>query len=346
MLCFVFAALVVLLDQFFKRWIVITLAGGGESMEIIPGVLSLIYVENTGAAFSILADQRWLLVGVSLAVSLLLIAILLRYNDGFWGTLGLSAVLGGAVGNLIDRAFYGYVVDMFKPLIFPNFAIFNIADVFITLGGITFCVFFIITSVRAEKDALREGAPEEDDFFDESYDPYDPSGEQYDEVYDSSADTRVIPTRRGTHADEPQQVYYEQEQQVYDEAEPEYYEAEPENYEPGQEYYEVGQEQQENYEAGLEQSGHYEAGLDQSGHYETGLDQTGHYETGQEQDEYYDAGLDQKGKYVTETEQPNEATSALDALGLLELELSETDLLGDYNIDDMLREYGFEDNKE
>ena len=149
MLCFVFAALVVLLDQFFKHWIMRYLEVF-ENTELIPGVVGLTHIQNTGAAFSLLADQRWLLAGIAFVAAIVLIFILLRYTEGFWGTLGLAAVLGGAVGNLIDRVFYGHVVDMFRVL-FINFAIFNIADIFITLGFVTFCAHFIAVTIRAAR---------------------------------------------------------------------------------------------------------------------------------------------------------------------------------------------------
>jgi len=149
MLCFVFAILVTLLDQFIKRWVLLTLAVR-ESRDLIPGIISLTYEENPGAAFSMMAGQRWLLAGIAFVAVLLLVAILLRYNDGFWGTLGLSAVLGGALGNLIDRVSYGFVVDMFN-FEFMHFAIFNVADIFITLGGITFLIHFIVTTIRPKK---------------------------------------------------------------------------------------------------------------------------------------------------------------------------------------------------
>jgi len=162
MLCFLFAVLVVLLDQFFKRWIVITFAMH-ESMELIPGVLSLTRVENQGASFGLLSNHPWILVGIACFAVVLLIAILLRYNDGFWGTLGLAAVLGGTVGNLVDRLYIveiegayipGKVVDMFE-LQFVHFAIFNIADIFITLGGLTFIVFFIISTIKSTKKEMQ-----------------------------------------------------------------------------------------------------------------------------------------------------------------------------------------------
>lgn len=161
MLCFVFSALVALLDQLFKRWITITLAAGERVAEraVIPGIIKLTYVPNDGAAFSILSGQRWLLAALMFVCIVILVAILLRYNEGFWGTLGLAAVLGGSLGNFIDRVYLGYVVDMFE-LEFMNFAIFNIADIFITLGGITFCVFFVIASIRASRD--------EEDYYEQS----------------------------------------------------------------------------------------------------------------------------------------------------------------------------------
>ena len=205
MLCFVFAALVVVLDQLLKRWVVLTLALR-EDMTLIPGVIGLTHEENPGAAFSILSNHRWLLVFIALIAAILLVAILLRYNDGFWGTLGLAAVLGGTVGNLIDRLFHGYVVDMFE-LYFMNFAIFNIADIFITLGGITFLVYFIMTAFRPSRsmetqiEAADEdydqpaGYPDDDEdqigLYDFDYGDDSPGrdSESYDDLYD----TKTLP---------------------------------------------------------------------------------------------------------------------------------------------------------
>jgi len=151
MLCFLFAALIVALDQFFKHWIMRTLEIGGvwtneAGEQLIPGVLGLTRWENDGAMLNILSGQQWILAGIAFAAAIVLIMILLRYNEGFWGTLGLAAVLGGTVGNLADRVFNeGKVVDMFRTL-FIDFPIFNIADIFITLGFITFLIHFIALS--------------------------------------------------------------------------------------------------------------------------------------------------------------------------------------------------------
>ena len=190
MLCFIFAALIVALDQFFKHWIVRTVDIGGvwtneAGNELIPGVLGLTRWENDGAMLNILSGQQWLLAGIAFVAAIILIMILLRYNEGFWGTLGLAAVLGGTVGNLIDRIFNdGKVIDMFRTL-FINFPIFNIADIFITLGFITFLIHFIVISFGS-KEANKENTryADRDDDYDYSVDSDDP---EYDEFPDISS---------------------------------------------------------------------------------------------------------------------------------------------------------------
>jgi signal peptidase II len=177
MLVFAFSALVALLDQLFKGWAVRAIPLHGE-MELIPGVIGLTRLHNYGAAFGILSGLRWELVGIMLLCILFLVFIMLRYNEGFLGTLGLGAVLGGAVGNFIDRLFLGYVVDMFQ-LQFVDFAIFNIADIFITMGALAFVVSFIITSANAAKELKAEKAEKAKLAIDD--------GEEYDE-YDRYAD--------------------------------------------------------------------------------------------------------------------------------------------------------------
>ena len=151
MLCFLFAALIVALDQFFKQWILRTLDVGEIGPVVIPGLLGLTRWENDGAMLNILSGQQWLLAGIAFGAAIVLVMILLRYNEGFWGTIGLAAVLGGTIGNLADRIFNdGKVVDMFQTLPF-RFPIFNIADIFITLGFMTFLVHFVIVTINTEK---------------------------------------------------------------------------------------------------------------------------------------------------------------------------------------------------
>ncbi|MDR2357016.1 MAG: signal peptidase II [Oscillospiraceae bacterium] len=135
---FIFAALVVLLDQLFKYWVT-TAVSPGEQLEILRGVLHITNVRNSGAAFGLFSDMRWLLVAISGVCIAALVFVIIHYRDNSWGKLGLAGVLGGALGNFIDRLALGDVIDMFE-LEFVKFAIFNVADIFITVGGVVFCL--------------------------------------------------------------------------------------------------------------------------------------------------------------------------------------------------------------
>lgn len=143
----------VVLDQVVKLWIRLTL-DEYESMPFLPGVMDLTFVPNTGAAFSILENYTWLLSIVSAAASVaLLLALLLRVVPGFFGQLALALLLGGAVGNLIDRVCLGYVVDMFH-LQFMKFAVFNVADIGVTCGG----AILLLVVLRQWKKEKKEAA--------------------------------------------------------------------------------------------------------------------------------------------------------------------------------------------
>lgn len=142
MLPFILSAAVVILDQLVK-YLIKTNFALHEVRTLVDGVLSLTHERNTGAAFSLLREHTWLLTTVSAIFAVIIIWFMLkkyvRHPLGMWS---LAAVLGGAVGNLIDRIAYGYVIDMFKTE-FINFAIFNVADIFITCGGICLCVYLL-----------------------------------------------------------------------------------------------------------------------------------------------------------------------------------------------------------
>lgn len=151
MIYFIIAALIVMLDQIAKYFITLHVAPGAN-IQLIPGVINLTYHENTGAAFSFLSDMRWLLVGVSAVVIILIVVGMIKYKDkiGLVGKLSLAAVLGGAVSHLLDRAVLGYVVDFFE-FQFVRFAIFDVADCFITVGGIVFCLWYLLNPEKQEE---------------------------------------------------------------------------------------------------------------------------------------------------------------------------------------------------
>lgn len=100
---------------------------------LIPGLLGLRYAENTGMAFSLLSGKPWLLGMLSLLLIALGYLVLRRYRLGTPAAIAAMLMLGGALGNLLDRLFIGYVTDMIEVLLF-DFAIFNLADTALTLG--------------------------------------------------------------------------------------------------------------------------------------------------------------------------------------------------------------------
>jgi signal peptidase II len=127
------ALVVVILDQLSKAWAWSALAGG-EVVPLLPGLLQLRRVANTGAAFSLFTGAPRLLGLVSALVSAALLVWMLRQPpSGRWRIAGLGLLLGGAVGNGLDRWRLGWVMDFleFVPIEFP---VFNLADVAINLA--------------------------------------------------------------------------------------------------------------------------------------------------------------------------------------------------------------------
>ena len=151
MLYAVLVVVLVALDQLVK-FLVRTNLGLGEAVPFLPHILQLTYVRNTGAAFSIFEEHTWILALVSLAASILLAVLLIKkvFPHPF-AMFCLSVVLAGAVGNLIDRIFLGYVTDMFQTL-FMNFAVFNVADICVVCGGIAFCAYYLLCHGKEDKD--------------------------------------------------------------------------------------------------------------------------------------------------------------------------------------------------
>lgn len=113
--------------------------------DLWPGVFRLRYCENTGAAFSILTGQRWVFIVLTLALSALIICLLAKgYVHSSLARIALVWVVSGGIGNMIDRIFRGFVVDMFDFYLI-DFAVFNVADIFVTCGCILFIVIFLFT---------------------------------------------------------------------------------------------------------------------------------------------------------------------------------------------------------
>jgi signal peptidase II len=125
------SALVAVCDQLTK-WIVWTHFRLGETRPALGTLFSWTYCHNTGGAFSILAGSRWFFLLAGTVISLFLIRSLPRVAQGHPApALAHALILGGAIGNMIDRSLYGYVVDFID---FHWWPVFNVADSAITVG--------------------------------------------------------------------------------------------------------------------------------------------------------------------------------------------------------------------
>jgi len=134
----ILAAIAVVADQFLKTLVVNQLKPVG-TVTVIPNVLKLEYLQNSGAAFGILQNQKWFFIVITVIISAAIIFALFTYQEHTFFSYAASAlILAGGFGNSIDRLFYGYVVDYIHVLFFSP--IFNFADCCVTVG----CVFFII----------------------------------------------------------------------------------------------------------------------------------------------------------------------------------------------------------
>ena len=139
----------VALDQLVK-YLVLQYIPLGAHVPFLPHLVELTYVKNTGAAFSLFSQHTWLLALTSLVMSLVLAAALWKnFFSHPLGKIPLTLLMAGAVGNLIDRAFRGYVVDMFN-FLFMDFAVFNVADICVVVGGIAAALYYLFLYNKLE----------------------------------------------------------------------------------------------------------------------------------------------------------------------------------------------------
>lgn len=171
-------------DMWVKHWTVEVLKEAG-SMEVLPGFLALTYAENKGAAFSMLSGARWFFIVVAVIfIGILWYMYKKNYFTTWWSKLGAVMIAAGTVGNAIDRMRYGYVVDMFEVL-FMKFAIFNVADIFITVGAVFFILYMFVTEFDDKKKKGAEASvneygamPELDDIICQVENEIDSCGEE------------------------------------------------------------------------------------------------------------------------------------------------------------------------
>lgn len=124
------------------------------SIDIVKNIFSLTYVENRGAAFGILQNQRWFFIILTIAICLGMIYFLItQSNTSLFLRISLAMILGGAIGNLIDRIRLGYVVDMLHFTLI-DFPVFNVADCFVVVGTILLAYYILFIADKVEKEVV------------------------------------------------------------------------------------------------------------------------------------------------------------------------------------------------
>ena len=144
------SALVIGLDQAFKAWVTAHIplnASASEQIPLLPGVIHLTHIRNSGVAFGLLQGGRWAFLGLLTVFAAVVIwAMVRRKLTAPWERWLAVLALAGAIGNGIDRALHGYVVDMLE-VEFVRFAVFNLADVVINVS----CIAFVILTLFQPK---------------------------------------------------------------------------------------------------------------------------------------------------------------------------------------------------
>ncbi|GAA0364841.1 signal peptidase II [Bacillus horti] len=155
---FILVGIVIALDQW-SKWLVLTKMSLRESIPIIDEVLYLTSHRNKGAAFGILQDQRWFFIIVTSVVIIAIAYVLIRHRSSLRGLVSwsLALILGGAIGNYIDRVRFGEVVDFVDVKIslfsfYYDFPIFNIADSALVIGVGLLLLDTIIDMIKEKKE--------------------------------------------------------------------------------------------------------------------------------------------------------------------------------------------------
>ena len=163
MLYSIIGILVIIFDQLVKYWVDENINYLNPSIELIPNVLSLVRVQNDGAAFSFLQGggaRIWFVALTAIFAILVVIALATNFISGRFGRWCLVFITAGGLSNMIDRVRFGYVIDMFKIELF-DFAVFNVADIFITVFCIAF-ILYILFGGEKEKDRAVDAFDEDD----------------------------------------------------------------------------------------------------------------------------------------------------------------------------------------
>lgn len=141
------------LDQLTK-WLTVVNLEEWESFPLWSNVFHFTYVKNTGMAFGMMKDHRWVFIVFSTVAIVGLLVYLFRFRpESRWMQVSMALIIGGGIGNMIDRLILGYVID-FLDFTLINFAVFNVADSFVCIGAgmmILYLVKDLIKEIKLER---------------------------------------------------------------------------------------------------------------------------------------------------------------------------------------------------
>ncbi len=149
-LSLIIAALTAIIDQIIKYFVSASLPDAGR-VTAVPYLLDLVYVENKGVAFGMFKDMRWFFVAVTSALILVLLYIMIfkKMNSKLF-FISSALIIGGGIGNLIDRIRYGYVIDYLQLSFFSPVC--NFADYAITVGTVLLLIYLLFFSDAFKED--------------------------------------------------------------------------------------------------------------------------------------------------------------------------------------------------
>lgn len=140
----ILAAVLAMIDQIIKYFVTIYLQPVG-TVSVIDNLFKLTYVENRGVAFGMFSDMRWIFVAFTLILIIAIIIIMFaKQPKGTFLYICFALIIGGGIGNLIDRIFYGYVIDYLSISFFPPVC--NFADYCITAGTVMLVIYVLFFS--------------------------------------------------------------------------------------------------------------------------------------------------------------------------------------------------------
>ena len=161
---------VVFFDQL-SKWLVVIFLKGNESAVIIKNIFQFTYLENRGAAFGMLSEHRWVFLIISTVALVGITVYMFKYRPASkLAYVAVSFIVGGGIGNMIDRIWLGYVIDFIDFCAFPKIwsYVFNVADSFVCVGAGLLILYMILMTVdEMKKDKIKKLETSKDENADE-----------------------------------------------------------------------------------------------------------------------------------------------------------------------------------